>query len=512
MTPWAIFHEIDQTFLLRHQKQVLAFANSWLGRIFFRLNGHPSDRKFAIILPNAVGWWREDKQFQLEFLPVDYYTDQLRRARGLLKLLPLAFLHTAEARAMYAVPLFAGGVTTYQPSSSYITGYTNMDPGGSNTWASLTGGAGTSGVAGSPDVRYNSQSGVNVWSFIRRAHFFFDTSAIGSASVISSATFEVYFNSPITAPSDTTSLRDLYCVASTVSTNTSLAASDYAQVGSTSFGSIAYGSLSTLAYNTWTLNASGRANINKTGVSRFALRINADLTNTAPAHNGTNNDVLAYRMQGYADANKPKLNVTLSTVAFNLSETLNLTDSVVRAPSRTLSETLNLTDVQTSFKAAVKNLTETITLVEAKVVSLSRTLAETLTLTSTALKTPGRTLSEVLTLTSSVLRTPGKVLAEVLNLTDVQTSFKGTVKVLTETITLTETKIVTFSRTLVENLHLTDTIVKGYTKVLTETLHLTDTILEFFWRFRTRVSSIWTDRSKPSDSWTDRTKPPTTWS
>ena len=330
-----------------------------------------------------------------------------------------------------------------------------MDPGGSNTWASLTGGAGTSGSLNSPDVRYNSQSGVNVWSFIRRAHFFFNTADIGSGSTIASATFEVYFNSPITAPSDATSLRDLHCVASTVSTDTSLAASDYAQVGSTSFGSIAYGSLSTLAYNTWTLNGSGQANISKTGVSRFALRINADLTNTAPAHNGTNNDVLAYRMQGYADANKPKLNVTLSVIALTLTDAMTFTDTPVRSTSRTLAEVLTLTDVQSSFRGVAKVCTEILTLTDSRVRSLSRTLVETLTLTSNAIKSTQRRLTET----------------------------------------------ISFS----------DTMLRGFTKVLTEMISFVDSVILYIWTRRSTPTATWTDRSEPTDTWTDRTKPPTTW-
>jgi len=458
MPLWAIFHEIDKQFLLRYQKQVLSLVNSWFGRWFFDLKWHPKDRKFALVLPNAVGWWKEDGQFQLEFLSADFYTDQLRKLKSILQLIPLAIIPSIETRAaVYAVPLLAGSVRTYNPSASYITGYTNMDPGGANTWASLTGGAGTSGTVGSPDVRWNSQTGVNVWSFIRRAHFFFNTSDIGSGSTIASATFEVYFNTPITAPSDTTSLRDLHCVSSTVSTNTTLAASDFAQVGSTSFGSIAYGSLSTLAYNTWTLNASGLSNISKTGVSRFALRHNADLTNTAPAHNGTNNDVLAYRMQGYADANKPKLNVTLSVIAVTLTEAMTFTDAApIRSTSRTLSEVLTLADVQSSFRGVAKTLTEVITFTDSRIRSLSRTLTETLTLTSTAIKSTQRRLTETIVFTDSMLR--------------------------------------------------------GFTKVLSETISFIDTVVTYFWRRRTKPSSTWTDRSEPSDSWTDRTKPPTTWS
>lgn len=458
MPLWAIFHEIDKQFLLRYQKQVLSLVNSWFGRWFFDLKWHPVDRKFALVLPNAVGWWRDDGQFQLEFLSDDFYTDQLRKLKSVLQLIPLALIPSLETRAaVYAVPLLAGSVRTYNPSASYITGYSTMDPGGSNTWASLVGGAGTSSVVGTPDVRWNSQSGVNVWSFIRRSHFFFNTADIGSGSTISAATFEVYFNSPITAPSDTTNLRDLHIVSSTVSTNTTLASTDFAQVGGTSFGSIAYGSLATLAYNLITLDASGQANISKTGVSRFALRTYADLTNTAPAHNGTNNDVLAYRMQGYADANKPKLNVTLSVIAVTLTETMTLTDATpAKSTTRTLAETLTLTDVQSNFRGVAKTCTEVLTLTDSKIQSLSRTLIETLTLTSTALKTPQ--------------------------------------KILVETITFTET------------------ILRGFTKVLSETISFVDTVTTYFWRRRTKPSTSWTDRTEPGDTWTDRTKPPTTWS
>jgi hypothetical protein len=116
----------------------------------------------------------------------------------------------------------------------------------------------------------------NQYANLRRSIFNFDTSAIGSTSTITSATFSVVG----VAKANGLGSDDIHVCGATPSSTASIPAAAFAQIGSTSFGSIVYASWSTSAYNDFTLNGSGLSNISKTGVSSFALRLSWDINNS----------------------------------------------------------------------------------------------------------------------------------------------------------------------------------------------------------------------------------------
>lgn len=161
------------------------------------------------------------------------------------------------------------------------------------TWDTLRAGAGnfSSDTAGSGSFNDLLRAGTSPnWSDMIRSAYLFDTSPITDTDAVDSAVFSLY----VTAVEDgVTGSGAAHVVASSPASDTAVVDSDYdlpGGWGSTSFGSIAYGSMSTDAYNDFTLNASGEANINLTGISKFGLRQSDELNDTDPTHPGSGVD------------------------------------------------------------------------------------------------------------------------------------------------------------------------------------------------------------------------------
>lgn len=114
-----------------------------------------------------------------------------------------------------------------------------------------------------------------------RSFFLFDTSAISDTDVISAATLSVDGDTDFTGVTKDNDIGDpdFHIVASAPASNTALVAADFQTVSFTSFGSVAYASWGD-PYNDITLNASGIANISKTGTSKFAGILSWDLNDS----------------------------------------------------------------------------------------------------------------------------------------------------------------------------------------------------------------------------------------
>ena len=123
----------------------------------------------------------------------------------------------------------------------------------------------------------------NQYKQLGRSKYTFNTAAIADADTISSATFSVYGVSSNDVLTLNATDRIVYLVSSGGSATT-LANSNYENTGTVNFGTFDPGSglasWSTIAYNDFTLNASGLTNISKTGVSFFGLRWGADFNNS----------------------------------------------------------------------------------------------------------------------------------------------------------------------------------------------------------------------------------------
>ena len=163
--------------------------------------------------------------------------------------------------------------------------------------ASASGGADNTTILSS--VRHRS-SGTTYE--IKRAHFPFDTSSIPDTAFIVSATLQLYVTS--TQNGEGSASWDV--IPSTQASLTALAAADYGRVTFSSLGSLAVGSISTNAYNSWTIS-NPNTNISKTGNTMLALTEHYDTTNSTPPASNAVNEII---IEDTGGAHPPILSVT----------------------------------------------------------------------------------------------------------------------------------------------------------------------------------------------------------
>jgi len=179
-----------------------------------------------------------------------------------------------------------GSTMTFYPDPS--SGATTVDcriTGNAVTWS------GVRGLSSSSDINTTEtgqairtyKENIASW-YLYRWIWTFDTSALPDDAIITSATLSLYQNNTgETKVSDDTDSIDI--VSSAPSTNNNCTGTDYATLGTTAFGSIAISALTTNAYNDFSLNSGGIANISLSGISKFGGKTELDRANTTPTGN-----------------------------------------------------------------------------------------------------------------------------------------------------------------------------------------------------------------------------------
>lgn len=152
------------------------------------------------------------------------------------------------------------------------------------------------------------------WNELVRSMYGFDTSAIGS-DTIDSGTFDLY----LTSKGDIGADLSVALVSGRAGLTTSMATSDY---NITNFGStrlatdVEVASVTTSAYNTWTLNASGESHVNKSGVTVWGIMLGQDFDNTQPSwSSGAYGNVSGSYADTINETQDPKLAITHSAPA-----------------------------------------------------------------------------------------------------------------------------------------------------------------------------------------------------
>lgn len=195
------------------------------------------------------------------------------------------FGYTHEiVHAAVAKPKIGMTVTTVYPDPSPET--TTVDGMAAEqtdaVWATIRAAAGDTATdsAAAVSFAYHHYTG-SQWGQINRGFSLFDTSSIPDTDNIDSAILSYYVTTKDTTNTDSVSVID-----TNPASNTVLVAGDYDSLVTGTKQSdtdIALSSISTSAYNDWTLNATGRGNISKTGVSKFGARLTSDVDNSEPA-------------------------------------------------------------------------------------------------------------------------------------------------------------------------------------------------------------------------------------
>ena len=180
-------------------------------------------------------------------------------------------------------------------------------------WSVLIAGAGTAAWPDTDADRVIQMAGgatTNKFTLNGKSIFLFDASALTSSAIISAAVMSIYGDTKADILAATPNV-DIYT--STPASDTTLVAADYSQVGSTSqTGSpITYANWTASAYNDFTFDATGRSNISKTGISKFAARnANYDVTGTPPAWAEGTSRLNGYFSDAIGTTNDPKLVIT----------------------------------------------------------------------------------------------------------------------------------------------------------------------------------------------------------
>jgi hypothetical protein len=189
-------------------------------------------------------------------------------------------------------------------------------------FTTIRGGAGStaeagSGVTGNDCALLRASTTSNQYQYLLRSPYCFDTSSLTSSATISATEFDLCGEGR--APATYLGSTNLDVVAATLASTSALAASDYGNIGTTVFATIAPGSWVATdgTYNNLTLDANGRANVSKTGVSQFAIRLAWDTVNsfTGSWVSASDTSFYAYYSKETGTSKDPKLVVTYTTSA-----------------------------------------------------------------------------------------------------------------------------------------------------------------------------------------------------
>lgn len=166
------------------------------------------------------------------------------------------------------------------------TGSTTVDgrlsrTGVDESFATIRAGAGTiaeNTLTNVTVVSLQASTTLNQFQTLRRGIFTFDTSALTSSATISAVTLSLTGSG--STPAVGAGATSMHITSASPASNNTLVASDFSNVGETSFASIPTGSYLSTGYNDFVLNASGIANVSLTGISRFGSRIGWDMDNS----------------------------------------------------------------------------------------------------------------------------------------------------------------------------------------------------------------------------------------
>jgi hypothetical protein len=143
--------------------------------------------------------------------------------------------------------------------------------------------------------------------YIRRPCFEFDTSSLGASANISSGQITVTITST-DQDADNTSFNLFYFTRGSTP-GTAFVANDYDEAQGTA-GSTAKDISGLSTPQTFTLNASALAAINKTGYTQFCLRLSSDYSDSAPSGR---NALFGGDGNAVSEADRPRLELTYTT-------------------------------------------------------------------------------------------------------------------------------------------------------------------------------------------------------
>lgn len=329
-------------FFMLHQKILLWLLNTPIVSLWFRwvlrIHGKRSSvgkQKITRIVPNAIFWEIDDKK-KVEFRSHNKYSKRLFYAFYPLWLVFHIWDTLFANKWNPALNLGFDTLTVYpdaDPETTTVDG--SMYRAGVNeTLAVIRAGSATLVLPSTTVeniVGLHASSTTNQYSDLERSLFLFDTSTLASIANIESALFSFW----ATSKSNGLGSFVTYLCSSNPASNTNIVNADFSTLGTTSYGTIDYASVTTGAYSGLSLNSSGMSAINKGGITKLGLKLDWDILNsfTGTWVSTEVSRIIAYFADQTGTTNDPKLVVTYSGVSASPS----VSPSASQSPSSSVS-------------------------------------------------------------------------------------------------------------------------------------------------------------------------------
>jgi hypothetical protein len=163
-------------------------------------------------------------------------------------------------------------------------------------------------------VGIDTTTTADMFNLLCRAYFLFDTSALGATATVTGATIGLWGD---LVRSQLGGSPELDIVSSTPASDTALENTDFVNIGSTPFSSVAWADTAPTAYISFNLNASGIANVSLTGKSKFGARLNWDTDGSFGGTWASAKETMTYLTGGgYTGTSRdPKIDITYTLPA-----------------------------------------------------------------------------------------------------------------------------------------------------------------------------------------------------
>lgn len=211
-----------------------------------------------------------------------------------------------------------------------------------STFATIRAAAGNGSTYNSATDRSGLDAVSKTVDFVQllRAPILFDTSALTAGAIITAATLQLYVTA---APDTLAQASSQNIVVSNPASDSAIVDADYnianwdltAQATAMTNATLA---ANLNAYNTFTLNATGLSNISKTGITKFGVACNWDISNTNPGAS-TGDGRIAYNSK--TDANPPILTITYTVGSASVSASSSASLSPSASGSASLSPSVS---------------------------------------------------------------------------------------------------------------------------------------------------------------------------
>lgn len=261
----------------KHQRLLLLFANTEFGKDILHIPDSQYRKcKVIKVLPQHIAVQADDKNIALiKGRPV-FAQNVAKAGKEVWK----AFHWFDKKFANRVVPAWNLGFDTLDFSPDAGTGGDSVDGHIYNfnaSWATCRGASTGQTPSTTSDFFTVGDDFSGSYYYIYRGYLTFDTSSL-SGETITGVTLKLYCTSKY---ENNTTIN--YVVANGQASYNGLFNHDYQDLGSLSFGSIAYAGITVSAYNSIVLDANGIAEVDPDGITYYGLRNYGDFNDSAPA-------------------------------------------------------------------------------------------------------------------------------------------------------------------------------------------------------------------------------------